>query len=144
MNNLDQFSLFNMDLCYFIVSLVELTAIVTIQLNSWINNWAFLLQLSGVFSTMKPVHLNAIWDNTTLLHCTSAVFFIYRSKMNNACILSLSQSNHTWHNCFAILQCKLQLECDMGWYRYTYYSESHCRECDLGWYRYTSTSHIVW
>ena len=46
---------------------------------------------------------------------------------------------HTWHNCHTLLL-KLQLECDMGWCRYTSHGENHSRECDMGWDRYMSHS----
>ena len=45
------------------------------------------------------------------------------------CLYFLTRSSHIWYNCH-ILQFKLQLECDMCWYRYKSQSENHCTECD--------------
>ena len=85
------------------------------------------------------VHLSAIWENTTLvqwirceplgeplIHWTCPVFS--RTK-NEQRLYFLTRSRHTWHNCHRLLF-KLQLECDMGWYRYPSHSENYCAECE--------------
>ena len=86
------------------------------------------------------VDLSAIWENTTLIlwvgyeplgdhfiHGTCAVFSHITQKMNNVCIFS---HDEVIYDITAVhFQFKLQLECDMGWYRYTSHSENHCTEC---------------
>ena len=62
----------------------------------------------------------------------------YRTK-NEQSFYFLTRSSHTWQTCHSS-QIKLQLECDMGWYRYTSHSENHHTECDIDWYRHTSHS----
>ena len=78
------------------------------------------------------VHLSAIWGNTAhvqWIRCSSFIghvlyfFAISHEKWTTF----VSRSSLTWHNCHR-LQLKLQLEWDMGWYRYTFSSENHCTE----------------
>ena len=96
---------------------------------------------------MYFVHLSAIWKNTALVHwirCeplgehlvhrtlnntalikgehliqwTSAVFSHIARKMNTVCIFSHDQVTRGILSCHTS-QLNLQLECGMGWYRYT-------------------------
>ena len=53
-------------------------------------------------------------------------------RKKNICIF-LIQWSQPWRNC-QTLYFKLLLECDMGWYRHTFYSENHCTECENNTY----------
>ena len=79
------------------------------------------------------VHLSAIWENTAHFRRTPwslnmCCIFTYRTK-NEQHLYFLTRSTHTWHiqPCIVL---NLQLECDMGWYRYTSHSENHSTECE--------------
>ena len=87
------------------------------------------------------VHLSAIWDNTALvqwirceplgehlIHWICAVFSQIARKMSNVCIFSHDEVTHDIIIPYVVLN--LQLECDMGWYRYTSHSENHSKECE--------------
>ena len=66
-----------------------------------------------------------------LIHWACAVFSHITRKMNNVCIFSHDQVTHDI-SAMHTVQFNLQLECGMGWYRYTSHSENHCTECENG------------
>ena len=83
----------------------------------------------GKYSTCP---MNKVWAfRRTLYLLDLCCIFSYRTK-NEQRLYFLTRSSHIWHDCdiSCIFQLKLQLECDMGWYRYTSHSENHCAECE--------------
>ena len=82
----------------------------------------------GKYSTRPKNKVWAFSENLIHWTCFMCCIFPYRTK-NVQRLYFLTQSSHIWHTRH-ILQFKLQLECDMGWYRYTYHIENRCTECE--------------
>ena len=69
--------------------------------------------------------MNKVWAfRRTPYSLDMCCIFQYRTK-NEQRLYFLTRSDYTWHNCHRV-QFKVQLECDMGWYRYTSRSDNHC------------------
>ena len=69
-----------------------------------------------------------VWYGKALVQAlVQALFWHIAWKMNNVCIF-LTRSSHDIILPYIMLN--LQLECDMGWYGYTYHSWNHSTECE--------------
>ena len=73
--------------------------------------------------------MNKVWAFRRT-SCSSAMCCIFSCRMQNEQRLYfLTRSRPIWHKC-PTLQFKLQVECVMGWYRYTPHSDIHHAECE--------------
>ena len=88
----------------------------------------------GKYSTRS---MNKVWAfGRTPYSFDECCIFQYRTKYEQR-LYFLTRKRHTWHNCNT-LQLKLQLECDIGWYRHTFHRGNHCTECENSMYNVKS------
>ena len=84
----------------------------------------------GKYSTRS---MHKVWAfRRTPCSLNMCCIFTYRTK-NVQRLYFLTRSPHTWH-ILPYIVLNLQLECDMGWYRYTSHSENHSTECEKKYY----------
>ena len=77
----------------------------------------------GKYSTRS---MNKVWAfRRTPCSLNMCCIFTYGTK-NGQSLYFLTRSSHTWHM-LPYIVLNLQLECDMGWYRYTSHSENQYR-----------------
>ena len=96
-----------------------------------------MLMKYGVYPLMICKRCSFECDIGKYSTCSMNKVWAFRRTLyswNMCCIFPyFTRSCHTWHNCHRF-EFKLQLECDMGWYRHTSHSENHPIECEKKMY----------